>query len=306
MQRKTEILKARGLFTQPENSRDFRFTQNFINNRELVAELLSMADFTSVDHVIEVGPGKGIVTECLVKRAEKVTAIELDPKLCVPLSKTFSEFPNAKITNGDFLFWSLPTTPYKLFSNVPFNITADFIRKITEDVQQAPESAYLILQFEAGSKFIGRPLTSNTLASVLLNPWFSVRFLRFVHKQNFTPRPNVSVGYFLFERRAFSLLPTQKRYAYNDFVVWCFGHGQRGIGIALKQIFSSDGFQRISSKRKLKKTYPSDVSVDDWLCLFFAFEKDATEYGRVQIEGAWGRWKKNQKCVDKIWRTRKY
>jgi 23S rRNA (adenine-N6)-dimethyltransferase len=265
-----------------------------------------MTDFTSCDHVVEVGPGKGIATEFLVKRVKNVTAVEIDLNLFKLLSKSFSKFPNATILNDDFLLWSLPTRAYKLFSNVPFNITADFIRKITDDLLRAPKSAFLILQFEAGNKFITHSLAKNTLASVLLNPWFSIKFLREIRKRNFTPRPNVMVGYFLLKLRTDPLLPPQKRNAFNDFVVWCFGRGQRGLGVALKQILSSDGFQKISSKERLKNTFPSEVSIDGWLRLFFAFEKHATEYGRGQVDRAWARWKNDQNRLNKVWRTRKY
>jgi 16S rRNA A1518/A1519 N6-dimethyltransferase RsmA/KsgA/DIM1 with predicted DNA glycosylase/AP lyase activity len=80
--------------------------------------------------VIEIGSGKGILTESLAEHANHVHAIEKDLPLSQSLRDAFSRTPNVTVHSEDFLTYRLPAKqPYKIFSNIPFTITADLIRK---------------------------------------------------------------------------------------------------------------------------------------------------------------------------------
>lgn len=84
---------------------------------------------------------------------------------------------------GDFLQYELPEgKEYKVFANIPFNITAEIIHKITEK-NRAPQDAYLVIQKEAAWKYIGYPYYKESLRSLLLKPYFEFRILHSFQKQ---------------------------------------------------------------------------------------------------------------------------
>ena len=98
-------------------------SQNFIRDPRLVAALIERSSLGPDDLVYEIGPGKGIITAQLARCCKRVIAIEKDPALALMLQKKFGHQPNLTIYNADFLRQPLPHQPYKVFSNIPFNIT---------------------------------------------------------------------------------------------------------------------------------------------------------------------------------------
>ena len=119
-----------------ENNMDDRQiwqSQNFLKRPEFVANLVDLTNLTNKDLVVEIGPGKGIITKELSKKAGKVIAVEKDRKLATNLQLSFHNIPQVEIIETDFMRWQLPKEPYKVFSNIPFNMTADIVKKLTED-----------------------------------------------------------------------------------------------------------------------------------------------------------------------------
>ena len=132
--------------------------QNFLTSRHLVRELVRHSSIGPSDIVVEIGPGRGIITAELARRAKAVVAIEKDAALVTLLRERFLNSANVTIVQGDILqVWddneslsaigSLHTgsTTYKIFANIPYNITARIVRKILYG-RCSPAEAYLIVQ----------------------------------------------------------------------------------------------------------------------------------------------------------------
>jgi len=166
------------------------YAQNFLLDPYLVASLLERCSIGQDDVVYEIGPGKGIITEQLALRCKQVVAIEKDPRLSALLLQQFADRPNVTIHEGDFLHYPLPRKPYKVFANIPFNITTAIVTRLTA-AQYPPEDAYMAMQKEAAEKFLGKPHES--LYTVLLKPWFEVEMVHRFRRKDFVPEPGVDV-----------------------------------------------------------------------------------------------------------------
>src|SRR3989344_6337013 len=125
-------------------------SQNFLWNRELVNQLIRASSIAKHDSVLEIGPGTGIITHSLLATARQVIAVEADYRLHHDLTVRFSHTPNLRLIHGDILNFNLPHQPYKVFSNIPFSITGEIIRKLLL-APHPPSDSYLILQSEAAS-----------------------------------------------------------------------------------------------------------------------------------------------------------
>ena len=163
-------------------------SQNFLQSKELVEKLVEGSSLNKDDFAIEVGPGKGIITDALAKRCSKVLAIEADEKLYVELIDRFDSHENIEIKNQDFLESDLPKGEYKVFSNIPFNITSDLVRKLL-DSENPPSDSYLIIQKDAAERFAG--FAGETLFSVLYKPWFEFSIEHEFKRSDFVPNPSV-------------------------------------------------------------------------------------------------------------------
>lgn len=105
------------------------YSQNFLKDRGLISKLINKSLLDKEDIVYEIGAGEGIITEQLLKYCKKVVAFEIDKNLYNKLKNKYSIFSNLELCFGNFLEYSLPDFDYKLFSNIPFRITAEEIEE---------------------------------------------------------------------------------------------------------------------------------------------------------------------------------
>ena len=245
-------------------------SQNFIKDPFVVKELLSVTSISQKDLVIEIGPGRGIITQYLVKESGKVFAIEKDPSLYSSLLDKFKDQDNLKIINGDFLKWNLPNDEYKLFSNIPFNITAQIIDKLLKANNKAQE-IYFILQSEAAEKYEG--LKVETQNSILAKVFYDIEILGDIDRTAFTPKPQVKISFIKFKLKKEALIEEGDYQSFRDFVIYGFNQWKSDIFNAYKKVFSYQQFKIINKKLKINNLKPSQLSLKDWLDFFDIYQQ---------------------------------
>ena len=169
--------------------------QNFLINEHAVGELVEAANISKNDVVVEVGPGTGIVTRELAKRAKKVIAIEKDPRVIPILQKELRGIDNVKIINQDILkfnpdSYSLQLTAYSLVGAPPYYLTSRLFRHFLENTQVQPIHIALIIQKEVAAKIVAKPPHSNLLA-ISVQLYGKPKIIKTIPKSAFWPRPKV-------------------------------------------------------------------------------------------------------------------
>ena len=101
--------------------------QHFLNNEEILDETMRLAEVSSQDHVVEIGPGPGVLTERLLETGGGLTSIEIDPEVCEFLR---DNFPNLELVEGDALEVKWPKAN-KVVANIPYQISSPLIDVIT-------------------------------------------------------------------------------------------------------------------------------------------------------------------------------
>lgn len=250
--------------------------QNFLTKSHLAASLLDESSISIDDIVYEVGPGTGMLTKELGKRARKVIAIEKDYDLYMTLKKKFRLNDNVVLYNADFLKFKINGSCYKIFANIPFNITAAVIRKIVY-AANPPVEAYLVVQKEAAEKFIGASKT--TQSSALVKPWFRLKITRYFRRIDFSPVPNVDVVMLHIEKRATSLISPRDRHIYERFIRCGFGAWRKNLKLNYKNIFSHNQWKKLSRDLEFSMyAKPSELSFRQWLGLFVFFKSNIYRY----------------------------
>src|SRR4030095_14685132 len=114
--------------------RQICLAQNFLKSAKLVHRLVRMSTIGPSDTVYEIGAGNGIITTALASVAGRVIAIEKDPELVRRLRERFRLLDNVEIVEKDFLGFSFRArSEYKIFASIPYNITAQVVRKILDE-----------------------------------------------------------------------------------------------------------------------------------------------------------------------------
>jgi 23S rRNA (adenine-N6)-dimethyltransferase len=277
------------------------YAQTFLRSPQLVDRLIDRSGIEADDLVIEVGPGRGVITERLAVRCRQVLAVEQDPLLAEELRAQFAHAPNVALFAGDFLNFPLPLTTYKVFANIPFNITAAIVGKLTSGTSP-PIDAYLAVQREAAARFMGTP--QETLVAVLLKPWFEPTVVHHFRAADFVPRPGVEVVLLRLRRREAPLVAARDAALFGDFAAHVFTAWQPTVREALARILPRRHVADIERAVGVCLARPpSAIPFPAWVSLADTFRSTAGE--RVMaIAGARERLEQQQRQLRKVHRTR--
>jgi 23S rRNA (adenine-N6)-dimethyltransferase len=248
-----------------------RYSQNFLTDSALIDRLLAASALGPDDLVLDIGAGEGLITERLARQCRKVRSYEIDPGLVHGLLRRFSGFANVVIHAGDFVDSPLPTEPYKVFANIPFNRTADIVRKLTQG-PRSPEETYLVMQAEAAERFVGAP--HGTLVAAELAPWFAVRVEHHFRRQDFTPAPGVEVVLLRMAKRGPPLIGGDEEQAYRRLTSAVFTAWESTISGALHRLGGRAWANRVLDLAGADgEAAPSEVSPAAWVPLFRAHQR---------------------------------
>jgi 23S rRNA (adenine-N6)-dimethyltransferase len=197
------------------------------------------------------------------------------------------------ILEGDFLNYPLPRKPYKVFANIPFNITTAIVTRLTA-AQYPPEAAYLTMQKEAADKFLGKPCES--LYAVLLKPWFEMDMVHRFRRKDFVPEPGVDVVMLRLRKRGPPLVNHVDRQCFRDFVVYGFTTWRLTLGGILKGIFTGQQLKHMRRELGIDlDATPTSLTFEQWLNVFEHFKNVGNEQARHTIAGSEKRLRQQQK-----------
>ena len=178
-----------------------RLGQHFLVDEDILESILSAAELSRNDIVVEVGPGLGILTKRLAEVAGKVIAVELDFKLVRMLRESLASFPNVEIIHADILkiapqqllgdYLTIPELAqgYKVVANLPYYITSPILRHFLE-ARAKPSLMVVMVQKEVGEAIAANP-GKMRLLSVSTQFYSKPTIIAFVPAGSFYPPPKV-------------------------------------------------------------------------------------------------------------------
>jgi 16S rRNA (adenine1518-N6/adenine1519-N6)-dimethyltransferase len=223
--------------------------------------------------VLEVGPGLGVLTYLLAKRARRVVAVELDSALAQTL--TDAAVANLTVVNADILGVS-PSTyfdrPYTVVANLPYHITSPALRHLLSSGPPFAERLVVMLQAEVAERIAAQPGDMSALA-VAIQSQARVDVVRRVSSEAFYPRPKVDSAVVMLEPLA-EQARAVSRDDLDDFVRLV----QAGFKQPRKTLANSladglgvprpEAIQRLEAAGIDASLRPQALRVDDWVRLF--------------------------------------
>ncbi|PIR70311.1 MAG: ribosomal RNA small subunit methyltransferase A [Candidatus Niyogibacteria bacterium CG10_big_fil_rev_8_21_14_0_10_42_19] len=178
--------------------------QNFLISKAIARRIAKEAGIEPEDVVLEVGPGKGILTDALFKYApKKIIAIEKDKYLASALKEKYDSFKNVEILEGDVLDY-LEEDPrpreFKIVANIPYYLTSRMLRLIFSSgaPKTLPLKVVLMMQKEVAGRVAAKP-PQMSLLSVSVQVFGKTRVAFRVPKKYFKPKPKVDSAVLLIE-----------------------------------------------------------------------------------------------------------
>lgn len=171
--------------------------QNFLKSEAALRKIIETGEIKSDDVILEIGPGKGVLTEQLLGSSGKVLAVEKDRELFEFLKIKFEkeiETGSLILLNEDILDFNasaqgLKPSAYKIIANIPYNITGAILKKFLTATHQ-PERMVLLVQREVAQRIVARD-GKESILSISVKAYGEPKMIMKVEKRYFSPAPKV-------------------------------------------------------------------------------------------------------------------
>lgn len=245
--------------------------QNFLWDLNIVKKIVQSADISKKDIIVEVGPGLGIITQGLVKKAKKVIAVEKDRAMVEILNDLFKGYNNIEIIKEDILELienkKLPKN-YSVVANIPYYLTSNLIRKLLE-CKTPPNQMTLIIQKEVAQRICEKK--NLNLLAISVQIYAKPEIISYISKNSFWPKPKVDSAII-----KISDIKKQKPNKYFFKIVKAgFSHPRKQIvnNLAEQLNFDKNTLKQWLIKNNIDyRQRPETLSLKDWIGLSKNFE----------------------------------
>ena len=245
--------------------------QNFLVDGSVIANIIAAFNADDDDAVVEIGPGRGALTEHLVGTAGSVAVIEFDNNLAAQLRERFRDAANFEIVERDVLevdFHELVSgRPLRLIANLPYNISTAVLQKLF-DQRDVFSDCVLMFQREVADRITAAPgSTDRGYLTVLTEAYFKVTHLFDVPPDAFLPPPKVWSS-------VIRLVPSQtvvsRPHEFRALVAAAFAQKRKTIANNLKT-FSPVYAAALEKAEIDPRRRAETLTLDEWLRLHELF-----------------------------------
>jgi 16S rRNA (adenine1518-N6/adenine1519-N6)-dimethyltransferase len=272
--------------------------QHFLANDSYAAQIVDALGDVSQNTVLEIGPGRGIITSLLAKRARRLIAVELDRVLAAQLRLRFGMFSNVEIIEGDILtidfdslFGPKPglgrpgiefrPVPAKVVGNLPYYITSDILLRLF-DYSKYFETIVIMVQREVADRIAAEPGSRDYgLLSATAQLYARVERLFTLPPGAFTPAPKVHSTVLLL-----TIAPRQKELGLDgdvhmqedfiNFLKLSFGQKRKTLWNNLKSGYPEPRLRAALASSGVKSSARAEtVSLEESAALFRALQNSS-------------------------------
>ncbi|MBI4710715.1 MAG: ribosomal RNA small subunit methyltransferase A [Nitrospirae bacterium] len=241
--------------------------QHFLFDPRILKKIVDCAGITPKDTVVEIGPGKGIMTRILAERAKKGIELELDRKLAAGLKGVFAGESNVEIIEADAIKFPYETIngTFKVVANIPYYATTPILFRLLE-FKKKILSMTLLLQKEVARRIIASPGGKDYGVLSITTQLYTKPKLKFlVSRGSFTPPPKVDSAVVHFEVSNCPLFKICDEMFFLKVVRTAFSQRRKTITNSLK---SFDGIKEAVVQANIDpKSRPEVLSIEDFVRL---------------------------------------
>ena len=208
-----------------------KYGQHFLINEGVINQIVDAALLLRAENLVEIGPGKGALTQRLIARGQKnFTLVEIDPEMVSYLQTHLPKEADVKITQQNFLEFDLsllPSVPTEFVSNLPYIDAADILDKVLawphffSAVFMFQKEQALRIRAKAGEEFYG-PLSVFSQLRARISPICKVG------RGSFNPPPKVESAVLAFERLKEPVFPSEDEWKkFKKLVLSAFAHKRK-------------------------------------------------------------------------------
>jgi 16S rRNA (adenine1518-N6/adenine1519-N6)-dimethyltransferase len=251
-----------------------RYGQHFLTNQSIVAKIAAGAGVSADDAVLEIGPGRGILTRALAAAAKKVLTVEIDRRLHALLVEDGLP-PNVELLRGDALalqpaeLTAKLGADWKLVANLPYEITSKTLEKflpMRAETGHGPTSVTLMLQREVGERILAKAGDMNRLA-LFCGYYAEPRLLFSVPRGAFSPPPKVDSCVIRLDIRSATPLSGNEEALFFRLISTAFAAKRKQIKNTIGTMLGPSAAARLAAAGLSPEARPEEITLNQWVTL---------------------------------------
>jgi len=243
--------------------------QNFLSDPNTADSIVRAMNLQPTDHVLEIGPGFGVLTRRIAPNVERLTSVEIDRRLAEQVKNEMRDVDNFNLVLQDFLKFSFDDIDIqkklRVVGNVPYNITSPILFKVFEHRDKVSDLIMLI-QKEVGERIVAGPNSKDYgILAVFSQAFADVELLLKVPPTVFRPKPKVDSALIRWKFTSERSQHIQDEALFRKMVKQAFGQRRKMLRKSLKNIIENSQVEFDYTRR------PEQLSVHEWIAFVNQF-----------------------------------
>lgn len=217
-----------------------RFGQNFLANKTYLHRMAALINSQENKNILEIGPGKGALTEHIVDQADKFKAVEIDADLYSILEEKFSNYSQFELIKSDILKYNFDVEDeFIIVGNVPYYISFDILEFVIRNLSKA-SMGFFTFQKEFAQKACAKVGTKEyAFLTVFLAMFFECKYEFKIPASAFNPRPKIDSAFMSIKRLENPLYRDDDLKTLKLFLRTIFSQRRKKINNVLSKMFKS-------------------------------------------------------------------
>ena len=243
-----------------------KWGQNFLVDKNLLDKIVSTVNPQANDHILEIGPGGGVLSERILPQVKEMLAVEIDPLLVDQLNKQ-KNLNELNVIQGDILINNirdLPImNPVRVIGNIPYNITSPIIFWLIEQLDYW-DDAFVMTQKEVAQRLTAKVGTkAYGRLTVVVGAYLNVDYRFTIPPNVFIPKPKVDSAFIWLTKKKQPLIEDDNYIKFNKIVAAAFNQRRKMLRNSMKSWeFSKLIKEKIDFSRR-----PESLSIEEFSLL---------------------------------------
>lgn len=245
-----------------------RFGQNFLVDSNVIAAIVAAINPTANQHILEIGPGLGVLTQYLIDSKAEINAVEIDRDLAQHLEARFSKCHNFTLHCQDILKFPIQSIPLKtknvklrVVGNLPYNISTPLLFKLFANIDLISDM-FFMLQHEVALRLAAQPNTKEYGRMSIMAQYFcNMDIVINVPPGAFDPAPKVNSSVVRFMPHTQPIVKVADHNLLQTIVTQAFSQRRKTIANALKNSLTPNDFIALQIDPRLR---PENLSLMDY------------------------------------------
>ena len=230
-----------------------KFGQNFLVDRYFISKIIKEINPKEGNNILEIGPGKGAITEPVLKKINHISVVEIDPDMIKILKhkitpKKISILAEDVLGINDEFFKKFN----KIIGNLPYYIATEIILKLTK-IYSSPSELYFMVQKEVAERITAKPSNKSFgRLSVILQYYFDTELLFEIPPEAFSPQPKITSAFIRLIRKKRAGPKVIDKDSFEQIVKVAFSQKRKTIKNNFKNILFDKDFFNLEISPKIR------------------------------------------------------